>query len=265
MSFTEADVLYRLNLVNDGSIPDDYPKGGPTDIRYSFFLDLEHGYCEMAASKIHLFTDESRWAVVFETCGYKNRALRAEIDLFYIGNCVTYHIETYPDRNYISNLASIELISYEEYERICNINKDSGEPDFELINPLIKEIALKGHVVPIEHDIRRYHKLNIPIRDYDNPNELIGFGEILKYFNETSPEVISATEEDIIKSLPPDLPKLLTIDAFNVENNYGEPFPPSEQELYKLISKVLVSRDPNHWKPTLPPNNHWSNWQSGWL
>ncbi len=35
---------------------------------------------------------------------------------------------------------------------------------------------------------------------------------------------------------------------------------PSENETYKLIADILVTKDTAKWKPTLPPNNDWRNW-----
>jgi len=98
MSFTEAEILHKLDLAfND--IPDsDFPAGDIEDIKYNFFPDLEHGYCETAGSKIHLYADKSRWAIVFEKCGYYNRSFDARIELIYIGNCIDYVIEKFPFR-----------------------------------------------------------------------------------------------------------------------------------------------------------------------
>ncbi len=35
---------------------------------------------------------------------------------------------------------------------------------------------------------------------------------------------------------------------------------PGGYETSPLIAEVLVSRDPSRFRPTLPPNNHWTNW-----
>lgn len=41
---------------------------------------------------------------------------------------------------------------------------------------------------------------------------------------------------------------------------------PSSYETYRLIAEVLANRDPARWRPTLTPNNHWTNWpQAGSL
>lgn len=60
-----------------------------------------------------------------------------------------------------------------------------------------------------------------------------------------------------------DLPKLMTINSFHYHSVYDKSVPPSTQETYKLIARVLVTRDTMNWKPTQKPNNHWTNWESG--
>ena len=47
------------------------------------------------------------------------------------------------------------------------------------------------------------------------------------------------------------------------EDYYDKENPPSTQETYQLIAKVLVTQDASFWQPKNEPNNHWSNWESG--
>jgi hypothetical protein len=35
---------------------------------------------------------------------------------------------------------------------------------------------------------------------------------------------------------------------------------PGTYETFPLLAEVLATRDPSRFRPTLPPNNHWSNW-----
>src|SRR6185369_644924 len=151
-----------------------YPEGGPKDIKYNFFLDLEHGYCETAGNRIHLYADRSKWAVVFEKSGYFNRGYRAEIELNFVGNCIHYPVDKYPERDYITNSASVELISGDEYERITN--KEGTEMEqFELISPQAEYVMVRGRKVSIEHDPQKYEKLGIKLREFDNSRHLPGF------------------------------------------------------------------------------------------
>ncbi|RZJ46331.1 MAG: hypothetical protein EOO44_22835 [Flavobacterium sp.] len=81
MTFNETEILEQLDLAFNGIPSKYYPTGQPGDIKYNFFLDLEHGYCETAGSRIHLYADSARWIIVFEKSGYQNRGTSAEIEL----------------------------------------------------------------------------------------------------------------------------------------------------------------------------------------
>ena len=266
MKFNEAKILEQLDLAFKG-IPSEYfPTGNAEDVKYNFFLDLEHGYFETAGSRIHLYSDTSKWAIVFEKSGYQNRGTYAEIELTYIGNCIDYSIDKYPEEGYavISNSSSVKLINPSEFERIENKVGTEMET-FELIGNSIKEIKIRDKYYPFDNNYENYERVGISIRDFDNPDRLIGFGNLIRYLHETNPSLISATEEEIRKYIPKDIPKIITIDEFHFESVYEDEGlnPPSQQETYKLLAKVLTTRDAANWKPTQKSNNSWKNWESG--
>jgi hypothetical protein len=134
---------------------------------------------------------------------------------------------------------------------------------FELIGQNIKEIKIRDKYIAFDNDYKNYEKVGIKIRGYDNPKKLIAFEDFVRFLNETNPTLISATEQDIRQHIPKDISKLMTIDQFHFVSAYDKTNPPSKQETYKLIAKILLSRDTTNWKPTLKPNNHWTNWESG--
>jgi hypothetical protein len=260
--FTENEILEQLDLAFQGIPNQYYPSGRPQDIKYAFFLDLEHGYCETAGSRIHLYADSTRWAIVFEKSGYQNRGFLAEIELNYVGNCINYPVTEYPERNYITNSANITLIEAAEFERIENKQGTEMET-FELIDPNIKTIKVRDTVISFDNDYRNYEKVGVPVREYDNPRKLVGFADLVRYLNETNRSIVSATKEDIQQHIPKDLPWLMTIDAFHFVSAYDKENPPDKQETYQLIARVLVTRNTKNWQPTKPANNLWKNWESG--
>ena len=262
MPFNEIEILEQLDLAFNHTPTEFYPQGQPEDIKYNFFLDLEHGYCETAGSRIHLFADSIRWAIVFEKSGYQNRGISSEIELNYVGNCINYPVDKYSERNYITNSGRIILIDPTEFERIENVEGAEMET-FELIGKDIKEIKIRDKFVPFDNNYVNYEKLGIEIRDYDNPKKLIGFGDLIRYLHETNPSLISATEDEIRKHIPKEIPRIMTIDEFHFVSAYQKTNPPSQQETYKLIAKVLTTGDTTNWKPTQKPNNSWKNWESG--
>jgi hypothetical protein len=261
MPFTETEILQELDLAIAGKPGKYFPVVKQQYIAYNFPPDLEHGYCLTAGSRIHLFADESRWAIVFEKSGYNNRGGDATVQLTYFGNCIDYIVQKYPEQTYVSNLAYIPLITGEEYERIQAEGDDFDS--FERISKNTAYINVKGQEVPFESDYHKYEALGIVIQDEDNPENLIGFGDIIRYLHETNPQLISATDNEIRKQLPAGLPKLMTISDFHFTSAYDKANLPSKQELYKLIARVLLTRNPAEWKPVQKPNNHWSNWESG--
>jgi hypothetical protein len=261
-AYTEDDILKQLDLAFKGVPNDFYPPGNSGDIKYNFMLDLEHGYCLTAGSRIHLYADKNRWAIVFEKSGYKNRGGDAEIELDYFGNCINYPVDKYPERNYITNSSNIVLISGDEYERIRN-KEGSDYEKFELISPLANEVNIRGKRIKIEHDLSKYTRLGIVPRSDDNPKHLIGLGDIVRYLSDTSPSTIAATDSEIREHIPANIPKLMTIDKFHFESVYNQSNLPSKQETYQLLAKILVKRDTSLWLPKSKPNNHWSNWESG--
>ena len=264
MKFNETEILEQLDLAFNGTPSKYFPIGRPQAIKFNFFLNLEHGYCETAGNRIHLYADATRWAIVFEKSGYQNRGTYAEIELDYIGNCIDYPIEKYPGRIDISNCSSVILIDPIEFERIEN--KEGSEMEtFELIGQEIKEIKIRDKYVPFDNNYENYEKVGIQVRDYDNPQKLIGFGDLIRYLHETNPILISATENDIRKHIPNDIPKLMTINEFHFVSVYEKTNPPSKQETYQLLAKILVTRDTTNWKPTQKANNSWKNWESGLL
>ena len=262
MTFTETEILDQLDLAFNGTPSQYFPTGRPQDIKYNFFLDLEHGYCETAGNKIHLYADSTRWAIVFEKSGYQNRGSSAEIELNYIGNCINYPIDEYPDRNYITNTSNVILIENTEFERIKNKEGKDLET-FELIEPNLKEVKIRDSMFAFNNNYKDYEKVGIKVREYDNPNKLISFGDLVRYLNETNPPIVSANKSDIRQHIPADLPKLITINEFHYHSAYDKSVPPSMQETYKLIARVLITRDTMNWKPTQKSNNHWTNWKSG--
>ncbi|SFW81799.1 hypothetical protein SAMN05661012_05144 [Chitinophaga sancti] len=261
-TFTEKEILTQLDLAFDGEISQYYPAGRPQDIKYNFFLDLEHGYFLTAGSKIHLFSDSTRWAIVFEKSGYQNRSFSADIELDYIGNCINYPVDEYQERNYITNATNITLIDRSEFERIRN-KQGSEMETFELIDPTIKEVKVRDTIIPFDNNYKNYEKMGIKVRAHENTKQLIGYGDLVRYLNETNSSIISATQEDIRKYIPKDLPWLMTINKFHFESVYDKGNPPHRQEIYQLLAKILVTRNTKNWQPTQKANNHWTNWESG--
>lgn len=257
-NYTETDILDQLDLAFNGKPSKYFPLKKSKEIQYNFFMDLEHGYFMTAGNRIHLYGDDEQWAIVFEKNGYQNRATRAEIELIYIGNCINYSIERYSEINYISNTNYIVLINSDEFGRIEN-KEGSDLETFEYIGKQIKEIKIRNQFVHFNSNYKDYERVGIKIENFVSGRKLIGFGDLIRYYNEVNPALLYASEDEIKIHIPKKLKKIMTIGKFH----YDKTILPSKQDTYKMIAKILVSRDSSYWKPALPFNNHWSHWESG--
>ena len=220
---------------------------------YNFFLDLEHGYFHTAGSRINLFADENSWAIVFEKSGFGNRSGRAEIELNYFGNCMINLDRAGLNDRFICNSKYLTLISGEEFEKI--------EGDFELVSKDATTVKVRDKELTIDHNNQNYIAKGIEIQDFDNPDELIDYQSLVRYLDETNPEIFRATEEELKTSIPVDLPFIMKIDEWHHKSysEYGGD-KPSTYETFNLIADILVSKKIENWKPTLEPNNDWKNW-----
>ncbi len=236
-NYTENDILIALDNCT----------------AYNFFLDLEHGYFHTAGSRINLYADENRWAIVFEKSGFGNRSGRAEVELNYYGNCLHNLDKAGSNNIYTCNAKYFTLITGEEFEKI--------EGDFELISKDAKVVNVRDIELPIEQDNQKYIIKGIEIQDFDNPDNLIDYQSLVRYLDETNSEIFRATNRELRTSIPNDLPFLMKIDTWHHKSysEYGGD-KPSTYETFKLIAKVLVNKNTENWKPTLEPNNNWRNW-----
>ncbi|WP_243707784.1 hypothetical protein [Micromonospora sp. KC606] len=91
-------------------------------------------------------------------------------------------------------------------------------------------------------------------------------------------ELSLADETELRRVVPADLPEVLRLDEWHhetvIRGGSGPPsaaagvlqVAPSDVEAYQQIAKVLATGDASRYRPTLPPNTHWSDWpQSGRL
>ena len=228
---------------------------------YCFFMDLQHGYFHTANSRLSLFADEERWAIVFEKSGFGNRSLHFELELNYFGNSLCNQERAGTNKQFVCNAKSFELSSIEDLEEI--------EDGFEQVSNTARRVKLRGKYVALPATSAGYAKW-FPDWDEDElADRWVGFDELCRYLAIEYEDRCRATMQELRTCLPGDLPFLMHIDAWHhryhsyfLNGQEGEFWgeKPSSYETFPLIADVLVSRDPRRFRPTLAPNTHWSMW-----
>lgn len=216
----------------------------------------------LAGSRITLFADSTRWAVVFETV---EPGQYGELILYYFGNCLINQEKGGLYGQYLSNTSFLRLITSEEYASIV-AGEDIGSG---LIAKDAKQVRVREQYLPIEQDKNEYAMRGIPLNDYLDTVEQIDYPAMLRYLAEKHSDLFRATDEELRTLLPKDLPKLFVIDKWHHQDYYvfpdgvNSPFgkKPSSYETYPMIAEILVTKDLSKWRPTLAPNNDWRNWR----
>jgi hypothetical protein len=215
-SYSASEILEQLDGCAEG---------------YTFPV-LDNAYVYPADTRMTLYRDEARWAIVIEVLGFNSHMGGTEgVDnaLYCFGNC----------------LRRPPGISPEDTLRPVS-DGDSG--------PLFKE----PHGTAI-----RKGATDLRIRDrlVPTPPSAQGF-ELLRALVIEHRELLLATDEELQARLPADLPRLLRLDEWS-HPDVAEGDLPSESPTFKALAQVLETGDAALYRPRRKPNTHWSNWPEG--
>ncbi|MFJ8110088.1 DUF7003 family protein [Streptomyces sp. NPDC096132] len=187
------------------------------------FPDLANGYVYPVAARLHLFGDATRWAMVVELAGYNPRDGNLADVLHVYGNCLTGGRPGYGaflDR--VENMAEIDPEGSEDYV--------GGVP-----------LVVRGRPLTVTAEA------GTPLEDV--------FRELVPAHR----DLLLADETELRAEVPADLPPLLRLEEWNQPEELYE-VTPGAHETFRMLAEVLDSGDPSRYRPTLPPNTHWSNW-----
>lgn len=238
--YTEQDILNEL----DNSVKNNV---------YFWFPDFNHGYYYPASSRIHLYRSETKWAIVFETVQYSISGLDYIVSLDYFGSHLVNLPDHYNDRSKLSNSNLVSLTNNErlgdyidDLETVEDLEGKSFLLREKVEIPFPEAIDFKNYQVTSDHYV---HPLASSLRVL-----------VLQY-----PDVFKATDSELQSYITDDLQEIMTIHSWHHKPYHAfgggaSNAKPSSYETFPLIAKVLVTGDTTLYKPTLPANNHWSNW-----
>jgi hypothetical protein len=236
----------------------DYLDNCIIDEPYCFFMDLQHGYFYTANSRLTLYADESRWAIVFEKNGYANRAVRVEIELNFFGNCLQ-NLDR--EGRYICNAKWVTLVDGDDLEEIA--------PDFGQVSLSATSVKARGKRVPLPSTKEGYAKW-VPDIYADNDHcERPTLEDLARFLTFEYADLCRAMDAEKRQCLPAALPEIMTVDEWhhrfyyhykNGLDNVVMGDAPSTYQTFPPLAEVLATRDPSRFSSILPSNNHWSNW-----
>lgn len=171
---------------------------------YCHFIDLGAGYSYLVDSRLNIFKgNDDQWAIAAERLGYNEQAGNIMLDIYYFGNCLT-NLESYngQDTNYYTVLP-IQLNNFND----TTLNGLALKTD-------AKYWIIRNSQIELSHNKQDYQNAGIELKEY-RPGE-ISLEEVSRLLitKRRGRELLRATDEELYKSIPKDLKKLLVIDEW---------------------------------------------------
>ncbi|MEL6988675.1 MAG: hypothetical protein AAGK97_12700 [Bacteroidota bacterium] len=234
------------------------------------FLWLGYVYSDLFDCRLNLYRGVNQWAVVAERLGYSQKGGYMSLSIQYFGNCIKPIITQHGTE---WDQYEVFPITFEDFTKL--------DGDFFSIRKDVKEIKVRDTIIPVSQDKNLYRKVGI---EMNNSEDEIGWCELGRYLVIEYSHLFRATDEELNKYLPEGLEKILVLDEWyhkdyvdaedlmdmkdaNVAEDYFDRHGPFESyETYPMLAEVLATGNPQHYKPSLKPNTHWSFWpESGSL
>lgn len=181
---TAPQILHVLDHSNDGY--------------YCSFVALGHPYSYLIDTRLNLFKAEEQWAIVVERLGYNPRVGQIELQLFYYGNCLL-NLEEYNGRPVNSYTAT--PIAWEDFQAATTDD---------LVSPQATSLVVRGVPVKLTHDKAAYSQAGIELTEYEP--DTITWEEAGRLLVREHAELFRATDQELYKSLPAKLQKILVLD-----------------------------------------------------
>lgn len=214
---------------------------------YTFPM-LDNGYVYPAGTKLTVYRDDRRWAIVIEVIGFNYRGGGHDG----MSNCLHIYGNYLPYEPGIRNENFIYLT-----DDANNCNTFDNEEDFYL-NQDCTTFTLREQILPLYHNRQLYKDARIEIQDAQRINAF----EFLRLLDALHHDKLVATETEIRERIPNNLPKIMELHNWFHPDVVNDELP-SNNETFKQIAKVLETGNIYHYKPTHEPNTNWKNWPDG--
>jgi hypothetical protein len=183
----EQDILNTL----------DHSKDEP----YGTFICLGEPYSYLIDSRLNIFRDENdHWAIAAERLGYNPRAGFIMLEVSYYGNCLTNLEES---NNRKTNNYYVYPIDRESFAMASEGETIKADAD---------SILVRGQQLKLSHSLSDYEAAGITLKQYE-PNE-IRWEEAGRLLVSQHRNLFRATDEELYKSIPKSMQKVLVIDEW---------------------------------------------------
>lgn len=221
---------------------------------------LDNGYVYLAATRLSLFRSHADWALAIEVFGFSPRTGIPDTYIYTFGS----RLQNRPTADQYDSAEAYEnyLTNNPNNESHSVYPIDEGEwqdqEDGEIVRTGAETIAIRGNPVPLPSR-DEYEKHGI---DLEEPPTIF-VSEICRYLAAFHRNSLLATDSERRYNVPPDLVQVLQLEEWNHPDVIDETARPSGSETFQQLASVLATGDTTLYRPSMPPNTHWSNWPDG--
>lgn len=196
---TEEEILQTLDNYRNGHDP--------------AFVQLGHPYVFPIDSRINVFRNtQGKWAIAIEKLGYDPRSEPIGLEITYYGNCL---INLDYSETYFSNSYTVFPIDEESFKNTIELENLKPDAGFWIV---------RNNQIQLPHKKEEYLNAGIALKEYE-PNT-ISAEEVARLLVTRHRDLFRATDEELYKSIPKDLDKILVIDEWHHRDFYQNDFNP---------------------------------------
>ena len=168
---------------------------------YFNFVQLGHPYSYLIDSRLNIFkSSDDRWAIAVERLGYNERGGEIDLEIFYYGNCLI-NLEEY--NNQQTNSYSLRKIDSDSF---------FAATDGPYLLPNAKFWLIGDKKIELSINKADYTANRIKLKEYE-PGQ-ITVEEAARLMVLTNSNYFRAKDEELYKSIPAELNKILTLDEW---------------------------------------------------
>jgi hypothetical protein len=213
------------------------------------FPMLNNGYTYPGDVRLSAYGDERRWAILIEVVGFFYKVGLPDgicNIVHHMGNCLRGEPGAEND----------DFLHPLSYDPPGFAERD--EDRFGYVPDRVQFLRLRGRRLPVPRGPALFAARGIEQID---PPHLHGC-ELLRALLPEQRHLLLATDKELRRRIPRDLPLLLRLDEWH-HPDVADDEMPSDSPTFRSIAEVLVWGDGNRYRPPAQPNTHWKNWPGG--
>lgn len=223
--------------------------------RRNCFPVLDNGYVFPAATRLSLYRSTEDWAMTIEVFGFSPRAGLPDTCIYTFGSTIA---RTKMAADYVTPQAFDAYVAANPHNEMTFIHPidalDIGDEEEVVENA---SIVLRGTALPAP-TLAEIEAAGIAPSE---PPRVMAF-ELCRWLAIDDRDLVLATNAERRQNIPEAMQQIFWLEEWNHPNLANGKIA-SNSQAFRQLAAVLESGSLTPYRPTVPPNTHWSFWPEG--